>query len=175
MANPTVNTGAVQSLNNQYKQSDDPLPVNYRFAVYICPNGQDAPKPIDICFQKVSGLKANLETEEIREGGENRYKRHFPTGATYDPLRLERGMVRKMTQGSPTSKSFSEAMYDLKIASCNIFVSLLDADAKMMPNEGWLFLGAYPKSWEFGDLDATSSDVLIETLEFVHNGFTTKY
>ena len=44
-------------------------------------------------FQEVSGLQAKLGTEEVKEGGENRFVLRLPTPPKYENLVLKRGML----------------------------------------------------------------------------------
>ena len=50
-------------------------------------------KDKDISFQSVSGLTVDLETEEIAEGGENRFKHKIPVRSKFPNLVLKRGML----------------------------------------------------------------------------------
>src|SRR5574339_449175 len=44
-------------------------------------------------FQEVSGLTVEIEVEEFREGGENRFTYKFPKRAKYPNLVLKRGLL----------------------------------------------------------------------------------
>src|SRR5262245_51040378 len=73
------------------------------------------PNPLDIRFQKVSGLSATVETKSIEEGGQNLYKQKVPTGINYNNLTLERGMV----VGSPLNLEFNAVMSTFKFLTSN--------------------------------------------------------
>ena len=45
-------------------------------------------------FQEVSGLSFEIETEELVEGGENRFAYKLPKRAKYPNLVLKRGLLR---------------------------------------------------------------------------------
>src|SRR5689334_10102889 len=47
----------------------------------------------DILFQSVSGLDSTLETETVKEGGENRFEHVIPVRRKYGPLILKRGLL----------------------------------------------------------------------------------
>ena len=65
-------------------------PVGFHFKVEF----QDIEnRTNDHQFQSVSGLSVDLETEEIAEGGENRFKHKIPVRTKYPNLVLKRGLL----------------------------------------------------------------------------------
>ena len=73
----------------------DPLigpALGFRFAVFFFAGGA-VPNPIDIRFQRVSGLSASIDTTTIIEGGQTLYTHRLPTRVGYATLVLERGRV----------------------------------------------------------------------------------
>ena len=136
-------------------------PLGFRFSVVFFAGGV-IPNPLDILFQKVSGLRATINTSPLEEGGQNLYTHRLPGRIQYDNLVLERGLV----VGSPLVNEFTVAMSQFKFSPSNVLVTLLDAAA--LPLAGWLFMQAYPVTWRVSDLDATSNTVVIETLELAY-------
>src|SRR3990172_5739314 len=134
------------------------LVLGSRFAAVFFVGGV-VPNPIDIRFQRVSGLSATVETATIMEGGQNLYTHRVPKRIGYKNLLLERGFV----VGSPLNIEFNVAMSLYQFAPSNVLVSLLDEDA--LPIAAWMFLKAYPVRWETADLGAAEDRVLIDTLE----------
>jgi phage tail-like protein len=137
----------------------DPI-IGMRFGVFFFAGGA-IPNPIDIRFQKVSGLSAEIETESVREGGQNLYTQRLPVGARYNNLVLERGMV----VGSPLNIEFNVAMSLFKFAASNVLVTLLNE--KKIPLAAWLFMKAYPVKWSTSDLDAEPG-LVIDTMELAY-------
>jgi phage tail-like protein len=137
----------------------DPI-VGMRFGVLFMAAGV-VPNPLDIRFQKVSGLSAEVATEPITEGGQNLYVQRLPQGVRYNNLVLERGMV----VGSPLNIEFNVAMSLFKFAASNVLVTLLGEDR--MPLAAWLFLKAYPVKWSTSDLAAEPS-LVIDTMELAY-------
>ena len=123
------------------------------------------PNPLDIRFQRVSGMSSTIETSEVREGGENLFTHRLPTRVTYDNLVLERGMVI----GSPLNVEFNLAMSTLRFQPGNVLVMLLNA--KDIPISAWLFQETYPLKWSVSDLDANQSAVVIDTMELAYTRF----
>lgn len=139
----------------------DDLVLGFRFGVFFFAGGL-IPNPLDIRFQKVSGISAEISTKDITEGGQNLYTHRVPDRIGYGNLSLERGMV----VGSPLNIEFNAAMSLFKFAPSNVMVTLFSEDTT--PLAAWLFLKAYPVKWSPGDLDANSDGVLVDTMELAY-------
>ncbi len=136
-------------------------PLGFRFGVLFFALGV-IPNPLDIMFQKVSGLGSTVETSPIEEGGQNLYTQKLPKKISYENLVLERGVV----VGSPLVIEFNVAMSLFKFAPSNVLVTLLDNTR--IPISAWLFMKAYPVKWSVSDLDATANSVVIEHMELAY-------
>src|SRR3954471_6904095 len=79
-------------------------------------------------FQEVSGLSVEVETEPLREGGENRFEYKLPKRAKYPNLVLKRGLLKGTAFldwfNSAMSTYFTVIVYDFKPA--DIMITLLD-------------------------------------------------
>lgn len=139
-------------------------PVGFHFLVSFLIGGV-LPNPLDIRFQKVSGISSEIETTDIREGGENVFRHRLPNHVTYNNLVLERGFV----VGSPLNIEFNVAMSTMEFAPSNVLVILLNEDS--IPIAGWLFQRAYPVKWSTSDLDANNNGVVIDTMELAYARF----
>lgn len=133
-------------------------PLGFRFGVLFFAGGA-IPNPIDIFFQKVSGLASSVETASVPEGGQNLYLQALPKRIKYDNLVLERGLV----VGSPLVLELNATMSLFKFKPCNVLVTLLDPGG--IPLAGWLFMKAFPVKWSVSDLDANANSVVIERME----------
>ena len=141
---------------------NDDLALGFRFAVFFLAGGV-VPNPLDIRFQKVSGLSAEVSTVTRAEGGQNLYTHRLPERIDYGNLTLERGLV----VGSPLNLEFNAALSLFKFYPSNVIVTLL-GETKV-PLAAWLFIKAYPVKWSTSDLDATSEDsVVIDTMELAY-------
>jgi phage tail-like protein len=141
-------------------------PLGFRFGVLFFALGIK-PNPLDILFQKVSGLGASVETYPLEEGGQNSYSQFRPKKIQHENLVLERGMV----VGSPLVIEFNMAMSQFKFKPSNILVTLLDHTR--IPIASWLCMKAYPVKWSVSDLDATANSVVIEHLELTYQHMQT--
>ncbi|MEO0408411.1 MAG: phage tail protein, partial [Cyanobacteria bacterium P01_A01_bin.135] len=65
-------------------------PVSFFFDVIFqeVPFGKDA---VETRFQSVTGLSVDMQTETLKEGGENRFEHILPVRTKYSPLVLKRG------------------------------------------------------------------------------------
>jgi phage tail-like protein len=137
------------------------LYLGFRFGVFFFAGGL-IPNPLDIRFQKVSGLSAEIRTSTVNEGGQNLYTHRLPDKVDYGNLTLQRGMV----VGSPLHIEINVALSLFKFAPSNVMVSLLGEDKA--PVAAWLFLKAYPVKWATSDLDASADNIVIDTMELAY-------
>ena len=136
-------------------------PLGFRFGVLFFAGGI-IPNPLDILFQKVSGLGSSVETSPLEEGGQNLYTQALPKKIKYENLVLQRGLV----VGSPLVVEFNIAMSQFKFSPSDVLVTLLDNTR--IPIAGWLFMKAYPVKWSVSDLDADANAVVIEHMELTY-------
>ena len=137
------------------------LALGFRFGVFFFAGGL-IPNPLDIRFQRVSGLSAEVTTTTVEEGGQNLYTQPLPQKISYGKLTLERGFII----GSPLNIEFNVAMSLFKFAPSNVLVTLLSEDG--VPLAGWLFLKAFPVKWATADLSASDDKVVIDTMELAY-------
>lgn len=135
--------------------------LGFRFAVVFFAGGV-VPNPIDVRFQRVSGIGATIDTMTIVEGGQNLFSHRVPTRVGYGTLVLERGLV----VASPLNVEFNAAMSLFKFAPSNVIVTLLSEHRA--PLAAWLFWKAYPVRWATADLDASAESLVIDTLELAY-------
>jgi phage tail-like protein len=124
---------------------------------------------VDASFQEISGIEAKFDTEDVTEGGENRFVHRLPKPARYSNLVLKRGIVAVdsffvewvgQTVGSGLS---------LPILPQNILVTLLNEEGN--PLIAWGFVNAWPIRSQVAPLNASDNKVLIETMELSYNYF----
>ena len=135
--------------------------LGMRFAVVFLTGGA-IPNPLDIRFQKVSGLSVEIDTEPMVEGGNNTGTLSLPKGVKHGNLVLERGMV----VGSLLNLEFNATMSLFKFATSNVLVTLLGGDK--LPRAAWLFIKAYPVKWATSELSAGEPALVVDTLELAY-------
>jgi phage tail-like protein len=116
-------------------------------------------------FSEVSGLSAETEFDEQREGGVNEFVHKFPKLTKYPNLTLKRGIT--------DSDKLWQWHHDVtigKVQRTTIHLVLLDSEG----NEKWRwsFENAYPVKWIGPELKSDGSAVALESLEIAHNGFS---
>lgn len=123
-------------------------------------------EPDEARFQSVSGLSVEYETEEFREGGENRFVHKLPGRTKYSDLTLKRGML----VGSETVGWFFRAFREREFQAKTVSVILLNDKAE--PLRTWNVAHAVPKKWTVSDFNANENSVVVETLELTYQYFT---
>ncbi len=137
--------------------------VNFHFKVDFNFDAQDK---TDIRFQSVTGLDSTLDTEPIKEGGENRFEHVLPVRRKYGPLTLKRGLLKP--SDSKLTKWLKRAFDDEKVEPIStVTISLLNEEHNALMH--WTINNVWPRSWKIGELNAEQGAVLIETLELNYN------
>ena len=136
-------------------------------------------------FQKVSGLKTSVEVVEYREGNMLDRMEKFSGMMTYDTITLERGVsfdddfrtwmatVCDATSGAAGDNDVPNGgQLDFGADSYrrDVVINLHNKQGNIVKE--YKIIGAFPSEYEVGDLDATSNDVLINTLVLQHHGIT---
>jgi phage tail-like protein len=119
-------------------------------------------------FSECSGLQAETEVEEVREGGLNDYVHKLPKGSKHVNLTLKRGL----TDSDVLWNWYQDVMSGKKGQRKMVHVVLQDITGQEVWR--WSFREAYPVKWTGPDLKADGSAVAIETLELAHHGFDVK-
>jgi phage tail-like protein len=130
---------------------------NYSFLVEIGGIAQAA-------FSKVSGLSAEAEVIEYREGADVTSTRKLPGLIKYGNVTLKRGITasRELFDWWKTVVNGNLQRRDVAI------VLLDDSRAEVLR---WLLRDAWIAKFEVGPLRAKGNDVLIESIELAHEGF----
>ncbi|WP_317932316.1 phage tail protein [Halioxenophilus sp. WMMB6] len=120
----------------------------------------------DIRFTDVGGLNVELATEEVAEGGENRFLQKYPTSSKYPELTLKRGLLTN----SEITKWIKRCIEELNIEPKNIDVKLLNEEHQ--PLVTWHLVNAYPTKWSTSEFSATNNAVVVESMQFFYQYFT---
>ena len=120
----------------------------------------------DVRFTDVSGLSMEAATEEMAEGGENRFVQKYPLRTKYPELVLKRGLLTR----SEVFDWIRDCIQDYAIVPRDVNVMLLNE--MHLPLMTWHLVKAYPTKWAVGDLNASSNTVAVETLQLFYQYFT---
>jgi phage tail-like protein len=147
-------------------------PVSFFFKVTFNGVGNGG---TDARFQEVSGLSHEIGTEDLVEGGENRFSFRLPTRGKYANLVLKRGVM----MNTQLIDWITRAIDNFTFEPVNIDVVLLthpeSAEGDPVPLVTWNFFKAYPVKWANSDLKSTDNAVLVETLELAYQYYTKTY
>lgn len=138
-------------------------PVGFHFRVEVLGLG---PNDADVRFTDVGGLSREVVTEEVAEGGQNRFVQKFPTRAKYPELMLKRGLL----VGSAVVDWIRDAVEDFVIAPKSVDVTLLNDSHD--PLLTWHLAKAYPTKWAVSDLSATNNAIVVESMQLYYQSFT---
>jgi phage tail-like protein len=137
-------------------------------------------------FSEVSGLHAEMETEEYREGGRNSGPHKFIKWGKYPNLVCKRGV----TPNTDLWDWYYQVLYgDQSVLRKNGIVVLTDRSAAgaagatlaaipgltglgRLPIAVWSFSNGLPEKLQGPGLNAKSNEIAIETLEIAHEGLT---
>jgi phage tail-like protein len=115
-------------------------------------------------FSEVSGLQAEIEVHEYREGGLNEYIHKRAGPAKYATnLVLKRGIA-----DSQELWSWYSDVLQGTIERKSLDIVLMDSAGT--EKRRWTFQNAYPVKWSGPDFKAQASEIAIESLELAHEG-----
>ena len=126
-------------------------------------------------FQRISGLEHNVEVVEYREGGDNDSMRKLPGQSSFPNVVMERGMtadndfeiwMKLIYDPARLGGTAGQGNTDDYRKDLTIFLH----DKAGNQVKKWTVLSAWPASKKLSDLDATASEVTIETLELATEG-----
>ncbi|MCC7299290.1 MAG: phage tail protein [Bacteroidia bacterium] len=137
-------------------------PVGFHFILIMELNIIEYPGIPDIGFQEVTGIDVTINTEEFREGGENRFAHKLPTNISFPNLVLKRGLL----YGSQAWDWFNNSLETFQFSPKDITLVLLNQ--LHLPVQAWNFVNAYPVKWAVSGFNAEQNGLVIENLEFAY-------
>lgn len=119
-------------------------------------------------FKSVGGLSYETEVVEHREGGDNSSTKKLIGATKWKNIVLKRGF------GGPELIAWRESFLTPEgpgKARKSGTIEQLSADGNTVVAK-WTFVNGWPVKWELSELDASKSEVSIETLEIAHEGLS---
>jgi phage tail-like protein len=113
-------------------------------------------------FSRVKGLSRDVKHESYREGGVNEYEHKLVTQVTYPAVVLERGLALE----DLWQWALDTADGDVQRRTIRLRLQ----DEANVKQWAWQIENAIPVKWSVSDLDASSSQVVMESLELAHHG-----
>jgi phage tail-like protein len=145
---------------------DNYPPVGFYFKIQV-----DGMPDSDSEFQELTGLSMSLDTQSVKEAGENRFTHQLPLPARADPLVLKRGIK----VSSALIDWCRQAIEQFSFSPKDLHVFLMDVagaeDGGTQPLMAWHLVNAYPTKWEISGMNALNSELAIETIQINYNFF----
>lgn len=116
----------------------------------------------DTSFQEVSGISTEMTTEDVYEGGENRYVHKLPKYISHGNLELKRGIASMTSPLVIWCRSVMEMDFMVPIVAQPISVYLMNEN--QIPIRAWTFANAFPVKWEVESFNSTKNEVAIEKI-----------
>jgi phage tail-like protein len=143
----------------------DPLPV-FCFWVQIDVGGGT----LDTFFKSVSGLKYETEVIPVREGGTNATTFQLPGATKWSNIVLKQGFTRDSGLLKWRAEWIKAAMGGGGKMTRITTGKIVQLDTSKAAQCSWTFYNGWPCKWEISELDASKSEIAIETLEIAHDG-----
>lgn len=115
-------------------------------------------------FSECSGLQLETEIQDYAEGGLNTHMHKFPGRTKQSNITLKRGIVDRSLWD--WYYNLTRGIIQLRAGSIVVLDPGDDSNAVMQ----WDFERAFPAKWVGPDLNASQSNVAVETLELCHQG-----
>ena len=116
-------------------------------------------------FQECSGLDTTQDAKEYREGTDPPTVRKIPGLVSYSNISLKRGITN-----NDELWRWRKNVMDGTVDRRNVSIVLLDQQGSEKIR--WNLTHCWPTTWSAPEMNATTDDIAIENLEFVHEGVT---
>lgn len=116
-------------------------------------------------FRECSGLSSSQRAVEYREGTDPTTVRKIPGLNSYNNITLKRG-----TTNNGELWQWRQSIMKGNVDRREVSIVILDETGTEKIR--WNLTNCWPTTWSAPDLNATSDEVAIETLELVHEGVT---
>jgi phage tail-like protein len=123
-------------------------------------------------FTEVTGLSVEVETEEIKEGGQNHYVHEVPGRMKWPRIVLKRGFTDAAHLFEWFEKTSGHTFAGNRNRLDRFSAAITMLNGRGLPLRSWNFDNMYPVKWTGPTFAAGSSDVASAEIELVHHGFT---
>lgn len=134
---------------------------NYSFRFSVAIDGI-----YNIIFTEFRLPNLQVETDPVKEGGQNAYTHLLPARVNAGTISFKHGMTSDLALLNWYGQVLSG-----NIASAIRVVTVKMIDTARVPMVTWTFRDAYPTKWTGPSLRAGASEIAIEELELVYHGF----
>ncbi len=141
-----------------------PLPAFYFKVAFATTSNSE-----DTSFQEVSGIGSEMETEDLAEGGENRFSHRLPKSVKHSKLVLKRGIAVMDSPLVAWCEDVLEGEFSNPIKAMEVEVSLMNEEGE--PTRVWSFINAFPVNWDVEGFNSTKNEIAIEKIELSYSYF----
>lgn len=117
------------------------------------------PSPLDIAFQRITGLSRELNVTAHSEGGQNASNLYLANKVQHGSLVLERGVMTV----TPLTLVFDQVMQGERMMYADVVILLLNSLS--IPVCSWIISNALPVRWQTAELDANANTISVNSLE----------
>lgn len=140
----------------------DPLPV-FCFKVELSLAGGGGGEAF---FKSVSGLKFETEVVPVRAGGTNDTTFQLVGATKWSNIVLKQGFT-----GASALLAWQQDWIKGKKVRI-VTGKIIQLNTALQAVGTWTFHRGWPCKWDLGELDASKSELAIETMEIAHEGLT---
>ncbi len=127
---------------------------------------------LEAYFTEVSGMTAQTEVLEYKEGGTNTFTHKLPTRTSFTNITLKRGMTTSTKfwdwYMNTVNKGVGKAAVQLK----DISIILYSPSEAATTIRRWNVSNAYPIKWVGPSMATKSAEYAVETIEIAYDKFT---
>jgi len=120
-------------------------------------------------FSEIAGLEQEIEVEEYVEGGMD-FVHKLPKGIKHSNITLKRGIATDSVLRSWYDETLKAISYGSTPIPKKPEIYIVLKDSENNEKIRFMLKNAYPIKWSNSQLNATASEVSIESLELVHEG-----
>jgi phage tail-like protein len=121
---------------------------------------------LKMSFSRISGIEQTLDVQEIQEGGNPRAVFLYGTKKIPGRLKFEHGVGLLNKANEVFNKAFTLQSLEHTFRGFGIIVALRHGKAA----RAYEYRQALPVRWSVSDFDAQTGNILIDTVELMHNG-----
>jgi phage tail-like protein len=123
-------------------------------------------------FNEVTGLSVSIETQEIREGGQNAFVHHVPGRMVWPNITFRRGLTQSDNLFDWFEKTSGEGFAGKRNRLARETAAISVVAELGIRLRSWSLVDAFPVRWTGPALSANSTETVMEELEIAHHGFT---
>ena len=123
-------------------------------------------------FNHAEGISVELETETIKEGGQNGFVHKVPGRMVWPNIVLSRGLTQSNNLFDWFEKASGQGFAGKRNKLSRHTGAVTIVNHLGIRLRSWSLVDVFPVKWSGPSLGAENKDPALETLEIAHHGFT---